>query len=107
MRKVILFLATMFIATPALADYTFVVPQKPGGGTSVWSQIVATELEKKLGEKIRIRHIPGARDIPGFNKFHNELQSDNKTIMVSHGGNGVSFLQEQVNIIMTIMTVLA
>ena len=39
----------------------------------------------------------GARDIPGFNKFHNELQNDPKTIMVSHGGNGVSFLNEKVD----------
>ena len=61
----------MLFATPAMADYTFVVPQKPGGGTSVWAQIVAVELEKKLGEKIVIKHIPGARDIPGFNAFHN------------------------------------
>ena len=85
------------ISTYTFADYTFVVPQKPGGGTSVWAEIVARELEPFLGEKIVIRHIPGARDIPGFNQFHNELQQDNKTIMVSHGGNGVSFLQEAVD----------
>ena len=42
-------------------------------------------------------HIPGARDIPGFNKFHNELRFDDKTIMVSHGGNGVSYLTEDVD----------
>ena len=33
----------------------------------------------------------------GFNKFHNELQEDENTIVVSHGGNGVSFLQEDVD----------
>ena len=38
-----------------------------------------------------VRHIPGARDIPGFNKFHNDLRFDDKTIMVAHGGNGVSY----------------
>ena len=97
MRKIFLALAVMLFATPALADYTLIVPQKPGGGTSVWAQIVATEWEKHLGEKIVIRHIPGARDIPGFNAFHNELQKDPKIIMVSHGGNGVSFLQEKVD----------
>jgi len=96
MRK---FLVALFLvlATPVSADITFVVPQKPGGGTSVWAQIVATELEKKLGEKIVIRHIPGARDIPGFNKFHNELQHDDNMVMISHGGNAVSFLQEEVD----------
>lgn len=89
--------ALVFATGSALADYTMVVPQKPGGGTSVWASIVAKELEKYLGEKIDIKHIPGGRDIPGFNKFHNELQNDDKTIMVSHGGNGVAFLQESVD----------
>ena len=92
-----LLIVTMLFAMPAYADYTLVIPQRPGGGTSAWAQIVATELEKKLGEKIILRHIRGARDIPGFNKFHNDLQNDDKTIMVSHGGNGVSFLQENVD----------
>ena len=96
MKKIITFLILLF-TTPAFADYTMIVPQKPGGGTSVWAQIVATEMEKYLDEKIIIKHIRGARDIPGFNKFHNELQKDNKTIMVSHGGNGVSFLNEKVD----------
>ena len=85
------------IATPALADYTFVVPQKPGAGTTVWTEIVAKELEPFLGERINIKLIPGARDIPGFNEFHNNLRFDDKTVMVSHGGNGVSFLQEDVD----------
>lgn len=97
MKKLLLFLSSVFFATSASADYTMVVPQKPGGGTSVWAQIIATELEKQLGERIVIKHIPGARDIPGFNEFHNNLQYDEKTIMVSHGGNGVAFLQENVD----------
>jgi hypothetical protein len=83
--------------TSAVADYTFVVPQKPGGGTSVWAQIVATEMEKYLDEKIIIKHIQGARDIPGFNKWHNDMRYDDKVVMVSHGGNGVSFLNEKVD----------
>lgn len=91
-----LILALGLVST-ANADYTLVVPQKPGAGTSVWAQIVAGELEKHLGEKIVIKHIPGARDIPGFNEFHNNLQQDDKTVMVSHGGNGVSFLEEKVD----------
>ena len=99
MRKLLLSLALMLgFTTSALADYTMIVPQKPGGGTSQWAQIVATEMEKYLdGEKIVLKHIRGARDIPGFNKFHNELRFDDKTIMVSNGGNGVSFLQEAVD----------
>jgi tripartite-type tricarboxylate transporter receptor subunit TctC len=47
MRKLLLTLMLLF-ATPALADYTFVVPQKPGGGTTVWAEIVAKELEPFL-----------------------------------------------------------
>ena len=89
--------ASLFMVSSAMADYTFIVPQKPGSGTSVWTSIVAGELEKHLGEKIKIQHIPGANDIPGFNKFHNDLQSDDKTVMVSHGGNGVSYLVDVVD----------
>lgn len=85
------------LATTALADVTFVVPQKPGAGTTVWTEIVAKELEPFLGEKINIKMIPGARDIPGFDKWHNELRFEDDHFMVSHGGNGVAFLQEQVD----------
>ena len=97
MLKIITLTTALLASSIASADYTFVVPQKPGGGTSVWAEIVAKQLEPFLGEKIVIKHIPGARDIPGFNEFHNELQTDDKTVMVSHGGNGVSFLQESVD----------
>ena len=98
MRKLLISLAVVLgMTSTASADYTFVVPQKPGGGTTVWTEIVAKELAPFLGEKIIIKTIPGARDIPGFNKFHNDLQKNDKTVMVSHGGNGVSFLQENVD----------
>ena len=100
MKKFILAVVLAVFGTAAYAtesSYVFVVPQKPGSGTSVWAQIVATELEKYLDTNIVIKHIPGARDIPGFNKFHNELQHKDNVIMVSHGGNGVAFLQENVD----------
>lgn len=92
-----LFLSLCLIASAAQAEYRFIVPQEPGGGTSVWASIIARNLEPYLGEKIIIQHVPGARDIPGFNKFHNELQKDPKTIMVSHGGNAESYLGERVD----------
>ena len=98
MRKLVMSLAMMIgMTSTASADYIFVVPQNPGGGTTVWTEIVAKELAPFLGEKIIIKTIPGARDIPAFNKFHNDLQKNDKTVMVSHGGNGVSFLQENVD----------
>ena len=98
MRQVILAIAVLcFGAANAAADYVMIVPQKPGGGTSIWAAIVSRELEKYLGEPIRIQHIPGARDIPGFNKWHTSLRDDDTTIMVSHGGNAVAFLQEKVD----------
>ena len=81
----------------AVADYRLIIPQNPGEGTSVWGSIVAKELEKKLGEKIVLEHIPGANDIPGFNKFHNDLQKDPKVIMLAHGGNAESFLIHKVD----------
>ena len=92
-----LLLSLMLVSTSALADYKFIVPQEPGGGTSVWATIIARNLEPYLGEEIVIQHIPGARDIPGFNKFHNELRKDPKTIMIAHGGNAESFLGERVD----------
>jgi len=95
--KKLLALCFMAFTTSALADYLFVVPQKPGAGTSQWAAIIAEQLEPFLGEKITIKHIPGARDIPGFNEFHNSLRTSDKIVMVSHGGNGVSFLQENVD----------
>jgi len=98
MKNIILIVTFYFsLSFSALAEYTMIIPQKPGGGTSQWAQIIAQYLEPHLGESIRLQHIPGARDIPGFNKFHNELRFDEKTIMVSHGGNGVSYLTEQVD----------
>lgn len=84
-------------ATAAQAEYRMIVPQGPGQGTSVWATIVARHLEKQLGEKIVIQHIPGAKDIPGFNEWHNRLRNDPKVIMVSHGGNGVSYLVDRVD----------
>ena len=89
--------ASLFMVTSAMAEVTMVVPQKPGQGTTVWADIVKKELEKHLGEKITLRLIPGARDIPGINAWHNDLRFDENTIVVTHGGNGVSFLQEQVD----------
>lgn len=82
-------------ASSALADITLVVPQKIGKGTSVWAQIVAVELQKHLpDDKLIVKHIPGARSIPGFNQFHKELQYDDSMVMVSSGSNALSFLLE-------------
>tara|TARA_R110000772_G_C13308970_1_gene439684 strand:- start:7068 stop:8117 length:1050 start_codon:yes stop_codon:yes gene_type:complete len=89
--------ALIMTTTSVLADITLVVPQAAGGGTTVWAEIVTKELERHLGERIVLRLIPGARDIPGVNAFHNDLRFDENTIVVTHGGNGVSFLQEEVD----------
>ena len=98
MKKLLIaLLASVGIMSAAQADYTLIVPQAPGGGTAVWASIVAQNLSKYTDEPVVIRHIPGARDIPGFNEFHNKLRFDNKTIMVAHGGNGVSFLLDKVD----------
>ena len=87
------------IAASALAEtFTFVVPQKPGSGTTVWTEIVLKELARFMpGHTLTLRNFPGARDIPAVNAFQNELRFDDTIIMVSHGGNGVSFLQENVD----------
>ena len=95
--KVILLVITLGLCSIAHADYHFIVPQEPGNGTDIWARIVAREMEKKLGEKIVVDNIPGANDIPGFNKFHNSLRKDPKTVMVAHGGNAESFLYQKVD----------
>ena len=97
MKQLLAGLFLSLVSSFSYADYRMIIPQEPGGGTSVWASIVAKHLEKQLGERIVLVHIPGARDIPGFNKFHNELRKDPKTIMVSHGGNAESFLTEKVD----------
>jgi hypothetical protein len=90
-------MALVLMTTIALADYNLIVPQKPSGGTSVWAQIVVAEWEKHLGEKINLVYKPGARDQLGPNEFQNTLRFDDKTILVSHGGNGISYLVEPVD----------
>jgi len=90
--------AVFVLQTPsAWAEFRMIVPQAPGNGTAVWASIIARHLEKQLGEPIVIQHIPGAKDIPGFNEFHNRLRFDDKTIMVSHGGNGIGYLVDAVD----------
>ena len=89
--------ALVIMTTTAMADYNLIVPQKPSGGTSVWAQIVVAEWEKHLGEKINLIYKPGARDQLGPNEFQNQLRFDDKTILVSHGGNGISYLTEPVD----------
>jgi len=90
-------MALLLMTSVAVADYNLIVPQKPSGGTSVWAQIVVAEWEKHLGEKINLIYKPGARDILGPDEFQNTLRFDDKTILVSHGGNGISYLIEPVD----------
>jgi len=96
MNKKIIALGLMLSSSIALADtFTFISPQKPGSGTSQWTDIVVKELRKHMpGDTLNVRYFPGARDIPAINAFQEELRYDNNNIVVSHGGNGVSFLQE-------------
>jgi hypothetical protein len=95
--KSILMAVALGICSIAQAEYQFIVPQEPGNGTDIWARIVAREMSKKLGEEITVVNIPGANDIPGFNKFHNSLRNDNKVVMVAHGGNAESYLYQQVD----------
>jgi hypothetical protein len=100
MKKLLMSLVlTLGITGTAFADtFTFVVPQKPGSGTTIWTEIVLKELQRFLPEdELKLRNFPGARDIPAVNAFQNELRFDDSIVMVSHGGNGVSFLQEDVD----------
>jgi len=99
MKFKLLALISAFVITAANADVTLMVPQKPGKGTSAWAGIIAKELAKTpalQGDAIVISYNPGARDQAGFNKFHTIDRFNDNTIMVSHGGNGISYVQENV-----------
>jgi len=97
MKNFLATIAAFFTITAAQAEFRMIVPQAAGNGTAVWAAIIARHLEKQLGEPIVIQHIPGAKDIPGFNEFHNKLRHDPKVIMVSHGGNGIGYLVDKVD----------
>jgi len=97
--KTLLLAASLAVTTSAFANITFMVPQKPGQGTSVWAEIVAKEFEKTPamnGEKIRISYNPGAREMAALNRFHRSERFKDGTVVISHGGNGISYLQEKV-----------
>ncbi len=100
MRKTLLTMALAAAVSTAAADVTLLVPQKPGAGTSQWAGIVAAELAKAPaleGEPVVISYNPGARDQAGPNKFHNTERFKDDVILVSHGGNAISFVQENVD----------
>ena len=90
--KKLLALCFMAFTTVTMANYTLVVPQGPGGGLSVWSQIVATEMNKYLDEEIVLKHLPGAGNIAGVNEWHESLQKDSKVMVATSGGNAIKFL---------------
>ena len=80
-------------------DIIFMVPQKPGKGTSQWTEIVVNELRKTPAMQdynLVIKYYPGARDMAGPNRFHTRERHRDNVVLVSHGGNGISFVQENV-----------
>ena len=97
--KSLAFAVATAVTTVAVADIELMSPQKPGSGTSVWANIVATEFAKAPaleGENVVISYNPGARDMAGPNKFHTTKRFEDNVIMISHGGNGISYVQENV-----------
>lgn len=97
--KNVAFAVATAVSSMAIADIELMSPQKPGNGTSVWAEIVANEFAKApalQGENVMISYNPGARDMAGPNKFHTTKRFDDNVIMVSHGGNGISYVQENV-----------
>lgn len=80
-------------------DIIFMVPQQPGKGTSQWAEIVVGELRKTPSLKnynLVIKYYPGARDMAGPNLFHTRERFNDNYVLVSHGGNGISYVQENV-----------
>jgi hypothetical protein len=76
MKKLLMALVlTLSITGSAFAEtFTFVVPQKPGSGTTVWTEIVLKELQRFLpNDTLKLRNFPGARDIPAVNAFQEDV----------------------------------
>jgi len=103
LKKILLSaLVAVFIAIPAFAKSNiiiFMVPQAPGKGTSQWTEIVVGELRKTAamhGKTLVVSFNPGARDMAGPNKFHTRSRFKDNVVLVTHGGNGISYVQEKV-----------
>ena len=96
MKKILLticFYLLSFNLVSAADKFTTIAPQEPN---QPWLEVLNKEWQKKLNAEIVIRYSPGARDIPGANKWQQEYQFDNNNIMMLHGGNAESFLLEDV-----------
>jgi hypothetical protein len=92
-------LTALLISTTALAadPYRMVVPDKPGSGASVWATAVVKQLNKHTDRPIVLEHIPGNRNTPGVNKFHNKLRFDNDYLLMTIGSNASNVLVEKVD----------
>ena len=82
-RLALWFAAVMLFTTSAMAEYTFVVPQKAGQGTTVWAEIVAAELEPFLGEKLNSKMVSSGQAV-AYRKYsknyidHEEIAKNKK-----------------------------
>jgi hypothetical protein len=95
--KKIIFSLLLLVSSFANAEYRIVVTDAPGGGSSVWTTAVIKQLNKFTDEPIVIEHIPGARNIPGANKFHNDLRTNPKYLLSTVGSNATNLLVEKVD----------
>ena len=97
MYKYLIAAAIAVASLSARADYTMIVPDSPGSGGAVWASVIAKHLSKYTDEPIVLQHVPGARNIPGMNAWHNKFRHDDKTMVVSLGSHAVNFLLEPVD----------
>ena len=84
--------ATTSIATAA--DYTITIPHKP---VNAWSTALLQEWKKVLKKDVALKYHPGARQIPGVNYWHNNLQNNDDSMLFTHGGNAMAHLLETVD----------
>ena len=98
LKKLILATALVVASiTTAHAEYRMIVPSSPGSGGAVWASVVAEQLSKFTDEPIVLQHVPGARNLPGLNAWHNKFRFDDKTMVVSFGSHSVNYLLEKVD----------
>ena len=104
MFKKYFLLATMLLISTAIVAETMwaVIPGRPKpGGTTRWAWLWAKHMNNNIHQgsiisKIDFKYVIGNRGKKSLRQFHKQLRHDPTHMQVSHGGNAVATLLEDV-----------